>query len=297
LVPVPRAFSLSRREADIAVTLERPREGRLVARKLTDYRLGLFASRAYLEAHGTPETLEELREHHLVGYVEDLLYAPARLYGRVPQGVVFNPGRIVRHRTDGGGACRSGRRYPAHFHGWSRHEPDSRHPPLCLDDARLDAYYLGNLVGNPIETTIVAAQLVMGGVLERHPGLRVLLAHGGGAIAALAGRLQRGKDTMRPSLRADLADPLVAVRRLYVDTIVHSPEALALILAVLGEDRVLLGSDWPFPMGSPDAAHDIGHLPQALQHRLRAENVHSLFGERLRRDKGEENSCAPHKPS
>lgn len=80
LVPVPRAFSLSRREADIAVTLERPREGRLVARKLTDYRLGLFASRAYLVANGTPETLEELRGHRLVGYVEDLLYAPALDY-------------------------------------------------------------------------------------------------------------------------------------------------------------------------------------------------------------------------
>ena len=80
LVPVPRAFSLSRREADIAVTLERPREGRLVSRKLTDYRLGLFATRGYLDAHGGPETLEELAQHRLVGYVEDLLYAPALDY-------------------------------------------------------------------------------------------------------------------------------------------------------------------------------------------------------------------------
>jgi len=74
LVPVPRAFSLSRREADIAVTLERPREGRLVARKLTDYRLGLYAAPAYLERYGTPRRLEDLARHRLVGYVEDLLY-------------------------------------------------------------------------------------------------------------------------------------------------------------------------------------------------------------------------------
>lgn len=74
LVPVPRAFSLSRREADIAVTLERPREGRLVARKLTDYRLGLYASRRYLDAYGTPRTTADLAAHRLVGYVEDLLY-------------------------------------------------------------------------------------------------------------------------------------------------------------------------------------------------------------------------------
>jgi DNA-binding transcriptional LysR family regulator len=75
LVPVPRAFSLSRREADIAVTLERPREGRLVARKLTDYRLALYAAEDYLNRHGTPEKLEDLARHRLVGYVHDLLFS------------------------------------------------------------------------------------------------------------------------------------------------------------------------------------------------------------------------------
>ncbi|WP_332685996.1 LysR family transcriptional regulator [Devosia sp.] len=80
LVPVPRAFSLSRREADIAVTLERPREGRLVARKLTDYRLGLYAAQTYLDRHGTPQTLSDLAGHRLVGYVEDLLYTASLDY-------------------------------------------------------------------------------------------------------------------------------------------------------------------------------------------------------------------------
>ena len=74
LVPVPRAFSLSRREADIAVTLERPREGRLVARKLTDYLLGLYAAQSYLDRHGTPADLAALAGHSLIGYVEDLLF-------------------------------------------------------------------------------------------------------------------------------------------------------------------------------------------------------------------------------
>lgn len=80
LVPVPRAFSLSRREADIAVTLERPREGRLVARKLTDYRLGLYAAQSYLSAHGTPQALDDLSAHRLVGYVDDLLYTASLNY-------------------------------------------------------------------------------------------------------------------------------------------------------------------------------------------------------------------------
>jgi DNA-binding transcriptional LysR family regulator len=73
LVPVPRSFSLSRREADIAITVDRPSEGRLVAGKLVDYTLQLYASRAYLAENGTPRTPAELAGHRLVGYVPDLV--------------------------------------------------------------------------------------------------------------------------------------------------------------------------------------------------------------------------------
>lgn len=74
LVPVPRSFSLSQREADIAITLERPEQGRLVSSKLTDYTLGLYASRDYLAENGTPDTVEDLKAHRRVGYVEDLIF-------------------------------------------------------------------------------------------------------------------------------------------------------------------------------------------------------------------------------
>ena len=74
LVPVPRSFSLSQREADIAITLERPEQGRLVSSKLTDYTLGLYASRGYLAENGTPETVEDLKAHRRIGYVEDLIF-------------------------------------------------------------------------------------------------------------------------------------------------------------------------------------------------------------------------------
>ncbi|MCK3775809.1 LysR family transcriptional regulator [Ensifer sesbaniae] len=77
LVPVPRSFSLSQREADIAITIERPEQGRLVSSKLTDYTLGLYASSAYLEKHGTPRTIDDLREHRRIGYVEDLIFTPS----------------------------------------------------------------------------------------------------------------------------------------------------------------------------------------------------------------------------
>ncbi|MGO6986770.1 LysR family transcriptional regulator [Rhizobium leguminosarum] len=74
LVPVPRSFSLSQREADIAITLERPEQGRLVSSKLTDYTLGLYASRDYLASQGTPGDIEALKAHPRIGYVEDLIF-------------------------------------------------------------------------------------------------------------------------------------------------------------------------------------------------------------------------------
>ena len=80
LVPVPRSFSLSRREADIVITVERPTEGRLVAGKLVDYSLGLFASRSYAEEHGLPKSVAELSSHTLIGYVPDLIVSPSLDY-------------------------------------------------------------------------------------------------------------------------------------------------------------------------------------------------------------------------
>ncbi|TCL75698.1 LysR family transcriptional regulator [Rhizobium sp. BK251] len=74
LVPIPRSFSLSQREADIAITLEGPEQGRLVSSKLTDYSLGIYASKAYLAAAGTPQDQEALKAHPRIGYVEDLIF-------------------------------------------------------------------------------------------------------------------------------------------------------------------------------------------------------------------------------
>ena len=80
LVALPRTFSLSRREADIAITLEQPTEGRLVSRKLTDYRLRLYASRDYLARHGPMADLADLSGKTLVTYVADLIYSPVLDY-------------------------------------------------------------------------------------------------------------------------------------------------------------------------------------------------------------------------
>lgn len=76
LIARPRVFSLSKREADIAISLERPREGRLHSRKLTDYTLSLFASKQYLAQMGIPKTLDDLDDHRIIGYIDDLIFTP-----------------------------------------------------------------------------------------------------------------------------------------------------------------------------------------------------------------------------
>jgi DNA-binding transcriptional LysR family regulator len=88
LVPLSRALSLSKREADLAITIERPEEGRLTVRKLTDYRLRFYAARRYLAGNQAPQTTAELKHHRLVTYVQDLQYADALTY--FPEG--FGPG-------------------------------------------------------------------------------------------------------------------------------------------------------------------------------------------------------------
>lgn len=80
LVPAARTVNLSRREADIVIGLSRPDHGRLVAMKLADYRLGLYASRAYLERAGAPTRIDELRDRPMVWYIDELLDLPELRY-------------------------------------------------------------------------------------------------------------------------------------------------------------------------------------------------------------------------
>ena len=128
-------------------------------------------------------------------------------------------------------------------------------------DARLAPFYLGNLVGNPVETGIAAAHLVLGGVPHRYPAMKICLAHAGGITAILAGRLQRGFDTSRPDMDLSLPPPASLLRRLWVDCIAHDPAAHALAASVHGQNHILFGSDWPFPMGLPEPHAQLAGLP------------------------------------
>lgn len=118
-------------------------------------------------------------------------------------------------------------------------------------------YYLWNLVGNPLETTVTAAHMVLSGVLDRHPELTIVLAHGGGTLLAVRGRLRHGHG-FQPAARARLREGLYdAMRRFYFDTVVHDAELLRSLVQFAGADHVLLGSDYPFDMADPHPAESV----------------------------------------
>jgi aminocarboxymuconate-semialdehyde decarboxylase len=122
-----------------------------------------------------------------------------------------------------------------------------------FDSPAFQEYYLWNTVANPLETAIAAAHMVMAGVMERHPRLRVLLAHGGGALLALRGRLRHAHG-FQPQAKARLTEsPEDSIRRFHFDTLTHDDALLGSLIEYVGPDRVLLGSDYPFDMG--DARH------------------------------------------
>ena len=149
-----------------------------------------------------------------------------------------------------------------------------------FDVPALGDYYLWNSVGNPFETTIAAAHLVMAGVFERHPRLRMVLAHGGGALLALRGRL-RHAHTFQPQARARLAEsPEESIRRFCFDTVTHDTELLRALITFAGPERVLLGSDYPFDMGDPAAVGTVRglDLPPEAEAAILAGNAERLTG-------------------
>lgn len=151
------------------------------------------------------------------------------------------------------------------------------HPGHSLDD-RLEPFYLSNLLGNPTETALAVAQLVFGEVLVAHPTVRVVLVHCGGTVPAVVGRWDRGVRTRRPGV-PELAElPSRTVRRIWTDCLGHHPGAVDLALEVFGEDRLLVGSDWPFPMGHEDPVELVGHRAQELRERIWRDNAREALG-------------------
>jgi aminocarboxymuconate-semialdehyde decarboxylase len=134
------------------------------------------------------------------------------------------------------------------------------HPNNVAGADRMKSYYLNNLIGNPLDTTIGAACLYFGGVLDRHPKLTIVLAHGGGFTPYQAARWEHGWQ-VRPEPKKNIAkQPVDIAKRFYYDTILHSAPVLEFMIEHVGADRVMLGSDYPYDMGMMDCVKHVRGL-------------------------------------
>ncbi len=124
------------------------------------------------------------------------------------------------------------------------------HPWDMLARERMTKYWHSWLVGMPAEVTLAISSMIFGGVFERLPKLRVCFGHGGGAFPFTVGRIQHGFDT-RPDLCAvdNPKGPREYIGHFWVDSITHDADAFRYILKLFGADKVILGSDYPFPLG------------------------------------------------
>lgn len=144
---------------------------------------------------------------------------------------------------------------PAHEEFWAAAEALGAivfiHPMGCTLGERLAKYYLGNVVGNPAETTVALSHLLFAGVLERYPRLKVVAAHGGGYLPYYIARSDHAY-RVRPEAAALPHPPSTYLRRLWFDSLVYDGVVLRHLVEIVGADRVVLGTDYPFDMGVDD---------------------------------------------
>jgi aminocarboxymuconate-semialdehyde decarboxylase len=144
------------------------------------------------------------------------------------------------------------------------------HPLGVTHAERMSEYYFNNLIGNPLESTLAIGHLIFGGVLDRHPGLRICVAHGGGYIPGYWGRMDHGWRA-----RADCSEhcahaPSSYLRKLWLDTLVFDQDQLDSLVRTHGAGKLCLGSDYPFDMAEPD--------PVGFHERLAEEDKAKILG-------------------
>ncbi|MFD8541621.1 amidohydrolase family protein [Streptomyces rubrogriseus] len=159
---------------------------------------------------------------------------------------------------------------------WARAEETGAvlflHPFGCTLDERLDRWYLSNTVGQPTENAVALSHLIFSGVLDRYPGLKIVAAHGGGYLPTHIGRSDHAWSARSDAGAGCAHPPSGYLKRLYFDSLVHDPHVLRELIRAVGADRVLLGSDFPFDMGTEDP---VGALRAA---RLTDSDFHAVRG-------------------
>lgn len=145
---------------------------------------------------------------------------------------------------------------PAYEPFWKRAEETGAilflHPFGCTLDERLDQWYLSNTVGQPTENAVALSHLIFSGVLDRHPELKIVAAHGGGYLPTHIGRSDHAWSARSDAGAGCAHRPSSYLERIYFDSLVHDPHVLRELVRAVGADQVLLGSDFPFDMGTDD---------------------------------------------
>jgi aminocarboxymuconate-semialdehyde decarboxylase len=136
------------------------------------------------------------------------------------------------------------------------------HPNNPAGIERVRNYYLANFLGLPLESTITAAHLVFGGILDRFPNLKICLSHAGGVLPFLVGRLEHGQ-AERPEARERCRHPFSHyLKNFYCDTITFRPDTLRFVLELMPPGHVFLGTDYPYDMADTDP---VGAMKAAVQ--------------------------------
>ncbi|MFZ7114852.1 MAG: amidohydrolase family protein [Bacteroidota bacterium] len=145
------------------------------------------------------------------------------------------------------------------------------HPWDMMGKEKMNKYWLPWLVGMPAETSLAICSMIFGGIFERLPKLKVAFAHGGGSFPATIGRIEHGFN-VRPDLVAidNPVNPRNYLGKFYLDSLVHDPMMLDMIVKLIGVERVALGTDYPFPLGELSPGKLIESMPytDAMKERL-----------------------------
>lgn len=156
------------------------------------------------------------------------------------------------------------------------------HPWDMMGKERMSKYWLPWLVGMPAENSLAICSMIFGGVFERLPDLKVCFAHGGGSFPATIGRIEHAFK-VRPDLCAvdNPRNPREYIGRFFLDTLVHEPAALRYLLEVFGEDYLMLGTDYPFPLGELEPGSlikSMNELSETTRHRLLGGTARAWLG-------------------
>jgi aminocarboxymuconate-semialdehyde decarboxylase len=156
------------------------------------------------------------------------------------------------------------------------------HPWDMLGKDRMAKYWLPWLVGMPAETSLAICSMIFGGIFEKLKKLRVCFAHGGGSFPYTFGRIEHGFD-VRPDLVAvaNEVHPREYLGRFYLDSLVHDELALEFLIHLIGEDKVVMGSDYPFPLGEQEPGKLINRMQElndSIKQKLLWKNAAEFLG-------------------